>query len=119
MYKNATVSVYPEIQTRNTDGDFITSWGYLEDPVVAASETLRCDVQPRRLRESELKAFGISEEKADAKIAFFRRSVYIADGARAYVVSDFPGEPAKYFDIKTPSRWPGHGEAILIPVQGE
>ena len=119
MYKNATVSIYVPIQTTNAEGDVIDGWGYQQSPVVAPAETIRCDVQPKKLSDSEREAYGISDRTANTKIAFFSQSQYIALNNRAYVVSDFPGETATYYEIKVPNRWPGHGECLLIPVQGE
>jgi hypothetical protein len=119
VYKNATASIYVPIISYNSEGDPIKTWGYQASPVVAPSETLRLDVQPKKLSETELLAWGISDRNANAKLVFFSRSVYIAINNRMNVVSDFPGEATAYYEIKGVNRWANHGEAVIVPVQGE
>lgn len=120
MLENATVSIYAPTIAANSEGDRIKTWGYKKTPTPdAPAETFRADVQPKQLSDSEREMFGISDRNANTKILFFSQSQYVALNNRAYVVSDFPGEPADYFEIKVPNRWPGHGECLLIPVQGE
>jgi len=120
MYQNATMSVYVPVITPNGEGDPIKTWGYKKTPTPdAPSESIRCDVQPKRLSESELLAWGISDRNANAKLVFFSRSGYIALTTRVKVVSDFPGEGTEYYEVKGVNRWPRHGEAVIVPVQGE
>ena len=120
MYKNATVSLYVPVSAANGEGDIINTWGYKKTPTPdAPAEVIRADVQPKRLSEDQREVWGISTEAADARVIYFSRATNIKEGNRAYVESDFPGATAGYFDIKTPALWPGHGECILVPVQGE
>lgn len=120
MYQNATLSVYVPTNTYNSEGDPIKTWGYKVTPTpVAPAEIIRCDVQPKKLSEAECLAWGISDRNANAKLVFFSRSGYIALTTRVKVVSDFPGEGTDYYEVKGVNRWPRHGEAVIVPVQGE
>jgi hypothetical protein len=120
MIENATVSIYVPVAAQNGEGDPIKTWGYKKTPTPdAPAESIRCDVQPKSLTEAECLAWGISDRNANAKLVFFSRSVYIAINNRMKVVSDFPGEGAEYYEIKGVNRWAIHGEAVIVPVQGE
>lgn len=120
MLQNATVSIYVPNLLTNDEGDPIRTWGYKKTPTPdAPAETFRADVQAKNLSENEMMLWGISDRNANAKKVFFARSTYTQVNNRAYVVSDFPNEAPCYYEIKVPNHWPGHGECILIPVQGE
>ena len=120
MLQNATVSVYVPVIATNSEGDQIKTWGYKVSPTpIAPSETLRCDVQPKQLTMAEQELWGISDRNCNAKLVFFGTSGYIAINNRMKVVSDFPGEGTEYYEIKGVNRWPRHGEAVIVPVQGE
>lgn len=113
MYQNATVSVYVPVINKNGEGDPIKTWSS------TPSESIRCDVQPKRLDEAQVMAWGISDRNANAKLVFFTRSGYIAINTRVKVVSDFPGEGTSWYEVKGVNRWLRHGEAVIVPVQGE
>jgi len=113
MYKNATIYIYAPTIAKNAEGDAIKTWG--TTPV----ETIRADVQPKTLTDAQYQSWGISDRNADTKIVFYERADQIKVNNRAKVVSDFPGEPSGFFEIKVPNHWPRHGECILVPVQGE
>lgn len=114
MLQNATISVYVPVIATNSEGDPIKTWAYAS-PV----EMLRCDVQPKQLTMAEQELWGISDRNCNAKLVFFQTSGYIAINNRMKVVSDFPGEGTEYYEIKGVNRWPRHGEAVIVPVQGE
>jgi hypothetical protein len=104
----------------NSEGTKVPTWGYKKSPTPdAPAESFRADVQSKTLTEAEVELYGIDKTKSDAKVMYFDQSLYAEIGNRAYVVSDFPGEAARYFDIKGSNRWQIHGEAILVPVVGE
>jgi len=113
MYKNATVSFYSPVIAKNSEGTPIKTWSY-----VTALDTVRADVQPKRLSPEERKLYGLSNANSDAKVFLGKVSAYTAENNRVKVVSDFDGTTA-YYDIRATNPWPRHIEMILIPVQGE
>ena len=119
MIENATVSIYVPTLAPNDEGTTVKTWGYKKTIPDAASEVIRADVQPAKLSLAEVETYGLSNRNADIKKMFFGTSIYANINNRAYVVSDFPGEPAIYYEIKGSNHWPIHGEALLVPVIGE
>jgi hypothetical protein len=120
MYKNATVEIYIPVIAPNGEGTPVKTWGYKVKPTpLAPVETIVCDVQPSRLTQAQVAAFGITGREADAKTMFFQNSNNIAVNNRVRVTSFFPNEGVFIYEIKGTNHWPRHGEAILLPVIGE
>jgi hypothetical protein len=118
MFENATVSVYVPAMGKNAEGTVTKTWGYKQTIPVAPAETFRADVQPASLTRAMIELWGLSDKEAQAKTMFYRFAQFVQENHRAKVVSDIDGS-THYYEIKGSNPWPIHGEAILIPVQGE
>lgn len=119
VYKNASVKIYVQVNGKNSEGTITKTWGYKLSPPSDPVESFFCDVQPHTLSKAEIESWGLSNRISDAKKIFFTRSTYMQLANRIFVQSNFPGERGCYYEVKGANRWPNHGEAIVIPVQGE
>jgi len=119
MLENATVSVYIPVITTNSKGTPEKQWGYKQSPVVAPVEILKADVQPKVLSSTQIMQYGLTDRDCNAKLMYFEFCSNIVENRRVYVVSDFPNELPRYYEIKGVNMWSIHGECLLIPVQGE
>lgn len=118
MIENATVSIYDPVETQNDEGTVIPTWGYKQVPALPPIESFRADVQPHVLTKVEQELFGITDQVTNTKIMFCAYSVNVDVPNRAKVVSDFDGK-TKYYSVRAGNIWPGHMEALLVPVVGE
>jgi hypothetical protein len=120
MIENATVKIYIPVIAKNSEGTPTKTWGYKVTPEpIAPIEEFRADVQPARLSEADLQAYGLSNKDSDVKKMYFYQSPNSVLNNRAFILSDFPGESGIYYEIRGSNHWPIHGEALLVPVQGE
>jgi hypothetical protein len=120
MIENATIKIYVPVITKNSEGTVTKTWGYKTTPEpLAPIETLRADVQPARLSEADIQAYGLTNRSSDAKKIFFAVAPYVNINNRIFVASDFPGEIGCYYEVKGSNHWAIHGEAIVVPVIGE
>lgn len=111
-YINATVTIYEPTTSINDEGEVITEY--------KQGGTIKGDVQPARLSESEIKLYGLSERSASCKKFFY--SGYcpaIKEGNRASVESSLEGGSVKVYEIQPMNAWPRHGECLLVPVENE
>ena len=118
MIENATVSIYSPVITQNDEGTDISTWGYKQVPALSPVESFRADVQPHTLTIVEQNFFGITDQVSNTKIMFCAYSGNVDVPNRAKVVSDFDGKE-KYYSVRAGNIWPGHMEALLVPVVGE
>jgi hypothetical protein len=118
MIENATVYIYTPTIIKTADG-IKKVWGYKNTPKVMPAETFRADVQPKSLSPAQVMQWGLSNREAEAKLMIFDDSLYTHINSRAYIISDIKGQENVYYEIKATNFWSLHGEAILVPVQGE
>ena len=120
MIENATASIYIPVIGKNSEGTVTKTWGYKALPTpIDPAVTMRIDVQPNALSQAELLQWGLSNRSADVKKVFFEYETRMAINNRLAVVTDYDGGSTIYYEIKGVNQWPFHGEAILVPVQGE
>lgn len=127
---NNIVELFEPLLAKTTDGIKIRKWGYQsfslgywDDTVTWTDASLwvegpqsvvECDVQPRSLNEYELKQWGINPQTPDAKLVYYLDfDSYFAMNNRARV------DGTSIYEIKGVNLWPGHTEAVFIPVIGE
>jgi hypothetical protein len=118
MFENALVEVYVPTIAPNSEGTPTKSWGYKQATPVDPSEIFRADVQPAGLTRAEIELWGLSDKESNAKRMFYRFATKVEKNNRARVTSDIDGSVLVY-EIKGVNKWPIHGEAVLVPVQGE
>lgn len=118
MIENATVYIFAPIVSKNSEGSIGKSWGYLLPDPTDPVATFRADVQPAALSKNEMLAWGLSNANADVKKMFGILDSSVVPPNRIVVVSDFDDDVAVY-TIFGKNRWPGHMEALLVPVVGE
>lgn len=90
--------------THNAEGMPVKTWSVLK--------TTACDVQPASLNENEMKLFGISDQKSNAKKVYFYADDSIVEGLRLYALG-------KLYDVRGDNPWSIHGVILAIPVIGE
>jgi len=120
MRKNATISIYVPVLSKNSEGTVIKTWGYKQNPVLAPLATFRADVQPHNLNEAEIELWDLCDRKANTKELFGPRIPSIAINNRAAVVEDTdPTGATIYYDIFAANAWAYYSDSLLVPVQGE
>ena len=111
-YVNAEVEIYAETVTINDEGETISKYEKVA--------TLKGDVQPARLSESEVKMYGLSEKNASVKKFFYDGFCeYIKKGNRASVTSALENGTTTVYEIEPMNAWPRHGECLLVKVENE
>lgn len=112
-YLNGTVSIYAPTVTVNSEGTKIKT--FTSEPVAV----FQADVQPHTLSETEREIWGLSSKTAEVKRIFYDGvQPYMVRGNRATVADSVTGVTSVY-NIQPVNTWPNHGEALLVPVQGE
>ena len=103
MMRDTAVDVYYPVSAKNAQGIVAQTWTYFK--------TIEASFQPRTLTESQAQAWGVSVQAADAKWIAYENDESIRELYRAKV-------DGYWYDMRGINKWPGHAEALLIPVSG-
>ena len=103
MIRNKVLWLYTKTMAADSEGIQTAAW--------TAIKQIPGNFQPRKLTETEAMIWGLSGAKANAKVFLFDNDAAVIEGAEFR-------DGADRYDVRGLNQWPGHSEAILIPVQG-
>ena len=103
MRRDSVVQIQSVSYSKNAQG--------IPVPSYAALKSIRCNVQPYKLNETEMKTYGIDARGSNTKLMFMDPDTSVVVLQRA-VVDGFT------YEIRAINNWPHHWEAILVPVVG-
>ncbi len=103
MILGFSATIQSKTSTRNDEGIDVDTWATLK--------TVSCNVQPARLDQTELQAFGLTDIAANAKKVYLLRDTSINENHRAVL---WDGT----YEIRGINHWNIHTVFIAVPVQG-
>lgn len=104
MILTESITFQSRTQTIDSEGIIVDTWGTFKSGVPAS-------VQPVRLNQTQLEAWGLTDLSANAKTIFVYRDTSISERMRIVAWDGI-------YEIRGINHWPIHTEIVAVPVQG-
>jgi hypothetical protein len=105
MILDRTIEAYSRTSYKDSEG--------IQQFTYSKALTIRAQIQPAALAQSQLASWGLTNLEADSKIMFLPGNPELSAGM---VIKDLSNS-ARY-EVRGMNPWPRHSECLIFPYQG-